>query len=383
MEYSTEKEILQPILEHGIEGMSEVLQKLFNLAMRLERENVLKASPYQRTEGRTGYANGFKERHIQSRIGELELQIPQTRNVEFYPSCLERGLRSERAINLAMAEMYIQGVATRSVRNILEKLCGLEVSAMQVSRATKMLDEEFEKWRNRPIREAVKYLLLDARYEKVRVDGNIVDCALLIAYGIQGDGHRRVLGVSVELSEAEVHWRKFLESLSERGLHGVEMITSDNHAGLKAARQSVFPSVPWQRCQFHLQQNASSHIPKKSMEKEAHEDIKSIFNMPSRQEAEYMLKKTVEKYAGKASEFARWLEREIPEGLTVFSIVPDSVGVRRKLRTTNMVEFQNKELKKRTRCIKLFPNKESLLRIATALLIELDETWLGESKRYI
>ena len=231
MEYSTEKEILQPIFEHGMEGMSEVLQKLFNLAMRMERENALKASPYQRTEGRTGYANGFKERHIQSRVGELVLQIPRTRNVEFYPSCLERGLRSERAIRLAMAEMYIQGVATRSVRNILEKLCGLEVSSMQVSRATKMLDEEFEKWRNRPIRETVKYLLLDARYEKVRVDGNVVDCALLIAYGIQDDGHRRVLGLSVELSEAEVHWRKFLESLSAHGLHGVEMITSDNHAG--------------------------------------------------------------------------------------------------------------------------------------------------------
>ena len=383
MEYSTEKEFLQPILDHGMEGMSEVLQNLFNLAMKLERENALKASPYQRTEGRTGYANGFKERHIQTRAGELELQIPQTRNVDFYPSCLERGLRSERAINAAMAEMYIQGVATRSVRNILEKLCGLEVSAMQVSRATKMLDEEFEKWRNRPIREAVKYLLLDARYEKVRVDGNVVDCALLIAYGIQDDGHRRVLGVSVELSEAEAHWRKFLESLSERGLHGVEMITSDNHAGLKAARQSVFPSVPWQRCQFHLQQNASAHIPKKSMEKEAHEDIRSIFNMPSKQEADYMLKKVVEKYINKASEFARWLESEIPEGLTVFNLAPDSIGVRRKLRTTNMVEFQNKELKKRTRCIKLFPNKESLLRIATALLIELDETWLGERKRYI
>ena len=146
-----------------MEGMSEVLQKLFNLAMKLERENVLKATPYQRTEGRTGYANVFKERHIQSRVGELALQIPQTRNVEFYPSCLERGL---------------QGVATRYVKNILEKLCGLEVSAMQVSRATKVLDEEFEKWRNRPIQEAVKYLLLDARYEKVRV----MEMLLIVRY---------------------------------------------------------------------------------------------------------------------------------------------------------------------------------------------------------
>ena len=165
------------------------------------------------------------------------------------------------------------------------------MSAMQVSRATKMLDEEFEKWRNRPIKESVRYLLLDARYEKVRVDGSIVDWALLIAYGIQEDGRRRVLVVSVELSEAEVYWRKFLESLSERGLYGLKMITSDNHAGLKAARQSVFPSVSWQRCQFHLQQNASSHIPKKSMEREAHEDIRNIFNMPSREEAEACLKR--------------------------------------------------------------------------------------------
>ena len=169
MEYSTQNDILQSILENGIEGFSEVLQKMLNLAMKLEREKVLKASPYQRTEGRTGYANGFKERHIQTRMGDLELQIPQTRNIDFYPSCLEKGLRSERAIRAAMAEMYIQGVATRSVKNILEKMCGLEVSAMQVSRATKMLDEEFEKWRNRPIKEPVKYLLLDARSLPFRI----------------------------------------------------------------------------------------------------------------------------------------------------------------------------------------------------------------------
>ena len=278
--------------------------------------------------------------------------------------------------------MYIHGVATRKVRDILEKTCGLEVTAMQVSRAAQMLDQEFEKWRNRSLKEPVKYLLLDARYEKVRTDGAVVDSALLIAYGVMEDGHRRVLGVSVEMSEAEAHWRYFLESLVERGLHGLKMITSDNHPGLKNARKSVFPSVPWQRCQFHLQQNASAHVPKKSMQGEVHDDIRNIFNMPSKTEAEELLKRTIDKYKNKFFELAQWLENDLPEGFTVFTVV-QSLNARRKLRTTNMVEFQNKELKKRTRCIRVFPNRESLLRIASALLIELDESWLAEDKVYI
>jgi len=383
MEYSTEHEFLQPILEKGFDGMAEVLQNFFNLAMKIEREKHLHAGAYQRTAERVDYANGFKPRTIQTLAGELNLSIPQTRNSDFYPECLERGMRSVRALRIAMAEMYIHGVATRKVRDILEKTCGLEVSAMQVSRAAQMLDEDFEKWRTRALKDPVKYLLLDARYEKVRVDGNVVDVALLIAYGVLKDGHRRVLGVSVEMSEAEAHWRHFLETLVERGLHGVEMITSDNHPGLKNARMSVFPSVPWQRCQFHLQQNASAHVPKKSMQCEVHDDIRNIFNMPSKTEAETLLKRTVDKYKNSASELAKWLENELPEGFTVFTVAPDSLNARRKLRTTNMVEFQNKELKKRTRCIKVFPNKESLIRIATALLIELDESWLAEDKVYI
>ena len=210
----------------------------------------------------------------------------------------------------------------------------------------------------------------------------IVDSALLIAYGVMEDGHRRVLGVSVEMSEAEAHWRHFLESLVERGLHGLKMITSDNHPGLKNARKSVFPSVPWQRCQFHLQQNASAHVPKKSMQGEVHDDIRNIFNMPSKTEAEELLKRTIDKYKNKFFELAQWLENDLPEGFTVFTVV-QSLNARRKLRTTNMVEFQNKELKKRTRCIRVFPNRESLLRIASALLIELDESWLAEDKVYI
>ena len=382
MQCSTEPEFLQPILEKGFDGMQETMQNIFNLAMKIEREKYLHAESYQRTAERVDHANGYKPRTIQTLNGELNLSIPQTRNTDFYPSCLERGMRSERALRIAIAEMYIHGVATRKVRDILEKTCGLEVTAMQVSRAAQMLDCEFEKWRNRSLKDPIKYLLLDARYEKVRTDGNVVDSALLIAYGVMEDGHRRVLGVSVEMSEAEPHWRHFLESLVERGLHGLQMITSDNHPGLKNARKSVFPSVPWQRCQFHLQQNASAHVPKKSMQNEVHDDIRNIFNMPSKAEAESLLKRTIDKYKSTSSQLAQWLENDLPEGFTVFTVV-QSLNARRKLRTTNMVEFQNKELKKRTRCIRIFPNRESLLRIASALLIELDESWLAEDKVYI
>jgi transposase-like protein len=215
----------------------------------------------------------------------------------------------------------------------------------------------------------------------VRVDKTVRDCALLIAYGVQENGSRRVLGVSVELSEAEVHWRNFLNSLVKRGLCGLTMITSDNHAGLKAARMSVFPSVPWQRCQFHLQQNASAYVPKKSMQEAVHADIRNVFNMPSKEEAERLLSLTVAKYQDQASDLSQWLESDLAEGFTVFEAAPPTA--RKKLRTTNMVEFQNKELKKRTRCIRVFPNKDSLLRVVTALLIELDETWQTETKAYI
>lgn len=382
-ECTTENSILQSILEHGLDGIAESLRVMLNEAMRLERENHLHASSYQRSAERVGYANGYKNKTVHTRVGSIALDVPQTRDSDFYPSCLERGLRSERALTVAMAEMYVQGVATRNVTAILEKMCGLEVSASQVSKATATLDATLTAWRERPLSEPVDVLLVDARYEKVRRDGNVLDTALLTAYGILPNGRRRVLGVSVEHSEAEIHWRKFFESLAARGLHGLKMIVSDSHAGLQAARKSVFPSVPWQRCQFHIQKNATAYIPKKTMETEVHRDIRTIFSMPSREEAESLLKRTATRYReAKFKDLADWMESNIPEGFTVYSVAKNDFA-RKRLRTTNMVEFQNKELKKRTRNIRVFPNKEALLRIASAMLIELDEQWLSEEKAYI
>jgi putative transposase len=303
---------VQLLADNGFEGMASAIQILFNEAMKLERNEYIGAEPYQRTEQRRDYANGFKPKTINSRIGKLELQVPQTRDGDFYPSSLERGERSERALKLAVAEMYVQGVSTRKVAKITAELCGLDVSSTQVSRAAKLLDEELETWRNRPL-DQIEYLILDARYEKVRVAGSVRDCAVLIAIGIQPGGHRSVLGVSVSLSEAEVHWREFLVSLKQRGLHGVKLVVSDAHEGLKAARQATFAGVSWQRCQFHLAQNAMQHTPKVPMRKQVADDIRDIFAARNAHDANEELGRFVERYTA-SSNFRRAPHRSWPTG---------------------------------------------------------------------
>lgn len=363
--------LVQMLAEHGFDGMAQAIQILMNEAMKLERSEVLRAAPYERTEERAGYANGFKSKTVNSRLGQLELSIPQTRGVSFYPSALERGERSERALKLAVAEMYVHGVSTRRVQEVTRTLCGLEVSSSQVSRAAQLLDEELQAWRSRPLGR-MPYLILDARYEKVRHGGSVVDCAALVAIGITPDGKRSVLGVSVSLSEAEVHWREFLASLIERGLHGVEMIVSDAHEGLAAARRACFNGVPWQRCQFHLQQNAMQYVPKLALRTEVAMDLRRVFNAPDRHEADRQLALAVDKYRDPAPQLAEWMEENIPQGLTVFAL---PAAHRRKLRTTNMLERLNKEIKRRTRVATLFPNEASLLRLISAVLMEQSEEW--------
>ncbi len=299
--------------------------------------------------------------------------------IDFYPSALEKGERSERALKLAMAEMYIKGVTTRKVSGVLQKLCGLNFSSADVSRASKLLDKELDLWRNRPLGE-VAYLRLDARYEKVRMNGSVVSCAVLVATGVQADGKRSVLGVAVSMSEAEVHWRDFLLSLKMRGMHGVKLVTSDDHSGLRAALQSSMAGVPWQRCQVHLQRNATAYVPKADMREGVAADIRNIFNAPDREEADRLLAKAIENYSKTAGRLAVWMEENIPEGLAVFAM-PEKH--RRRLRTTNMVERQNREIKRRTRVSGLFPNEASLLRLVSAILMEVSEEWESADKAYL
>jgi putative transposase len=362
----------QHLADNGLEGLPEAFRILLDHAMKLERSKVLQAQPHERTAHRQGYANGFKPKTVSTRLGDICLAVPQVRGaVSFYPSALEKGLRSERALKLAIAEMYVQGVSTRKVTAVLEQLCGLEITSTQVSRATAELDQELEKWRTRPLG-SFAYLIVDARYEKVRINGVVRSCAVLIALGIDAEGKRSVLGVSAQLSEAEVHWRAFLASLQERGLHGVLFIVSDDHAGLRAALTARFAGVSWQRCQFHLQQNAMAFVPKIHLREEVAADLRSIFNAADLPQAQQRLKTITEKYKESAPKLSAWLEANVPESLTVFTL-PEAH--RKKLRTTNSLERLNKEIKRRTRVATLFPNEKSLQRLVTALLSETSDEW--------
>ena len=370
---------MELLIENGFDGMADVLRILMNEAMKIEREDALDARAYQRTPERKGYANGFKSKTVDTRMGRMIVDVPQVRgDVEFYPSALEKGCRSERALKVAIAEMYVKGISTRRVTGVLEKMCGLNISGTQVSRASEILDEELDKWRNRELGE-YPYIILDAHYEKVRINGSVKSCAVFTAIGINTDGKREVIGVSVSLSEAEVHWREFLKSLLNRGLHGVRLITSDAHSGLKAARQSLFNGVRWQRCQFHLQQNAQAYVPKKAMQKQVHNDIADIFAAPNGELAWARLKYYVEKYAESAPQLSEWMDENIPEGLTIFELPGKH---RKRMRTSNSLERLHEEVNRRTRVARLFPNEASLLRLVSAIEMEISEDWIV-GKRYL
>jgi putative transposase len=376
MTHQTNPELLNTVLqlftEQGHQGFAEGIRLLVDEAMCRERSVALQAQPYERTESRQGQANGFKPKTLTTRLGDITFQVPQVRpGLEFYPSSLEKGVRSEQALKLALAEMYVQGVSTRKVAAIVEHLCGSSVSSTQVSKCAAKLDVELHAWRTRPLG-SFAYLVVDARYEKVRHGGCLVDGAVLIALGVDEQGKRTILGVSVALSEAEVHWRQFLSSLQQRGLHGVTLIVSDDHAGLGAARAAVFPSVPWQRCQFHLQQNAQAYVPRLDLRAQVAEDIRSIFNSPDRAAAQLRLKKISSDYASTAPKLSAWMEENLPEGFTVFTLPTTH---QRKLRTSNALERVNQELKRRTRVASLFPNEASVLRLITALLVEISDQW--------
>ena len=371
-DFTLPAELLEQVSTQGFDVLPELIRIVVNAAMQAERQQHLKAAPYQRTPERESYANGYKPKTVQTRVGNITFSVPQVRDGDFYPEALEKGLRSERALTLALAEMYVQGVSTRKVKAITEQLCGVSVSSTQVSNAASLLDGELEKWRERPLGE-YPYLYLDAYYEQVREDGQVRHLAVLVAVGVNRAGKRDILGVSVSLSEHEVHWRAFLEQLKTRGLGGLQLIISDDHAGLKAARLAVFGSIPWQRCQFHLQQNAQAYVPRKEMQAEVAEDIRTIFQAPDRATAEAYLAKAVQKYEKTASRLSEWMAGNIPEGLTVFAF---PVAHRKLIRTTNGVERLHREVRRRARVVSIFPNQASCLRLVSAVLNEISEEWL-------
>ena len=374
--------LMEQLIENGTEEMASVFAGLFNLAMRIERERFLGAAHYERTPERRGYANGIRPKKIDTPAGTVRLEVPKTagHDTPFYPQALERGRRSCRAVMLAVAEMYIKGVSTRDTEAVMREF-GLEsLSSSQVSRATALLDEELAAWRDRPLGE-IRYLLLDARYEKVREGGVVRDAAVLSAIGIGPDQRRRVLGVSCALSEAEVHWRAFLESLVARGMRGVSYIVSDDHPGLGAARKAVLGGATWQRCQFHLAQNAIHHAPNLSTRKAIGKELRRVWNARDSKAAQAELRQLVASYREPAPKLADWLEIAIPEGLAVFSL-PERHH--KRMRTSNPMERSiQQEIKRRTVKVRVFPNQASLERLVTAILVEIDEKWATNDKPYI
>jgi putative transposase len=368
------------LLQHGLDGAGQALRILVDQASQIERAQYLQAKPYERSAQRVDQANGFKPKTVLTRLGALEFAVPQVRSGGFYPSALERGSRTEQSVNLALAEMYVQGVSTRKVITVLQALVGPEIniSSTQISRCAQQLDEGLQAWRTRPLDET-PYVLLDARYERVREAGQVVDCAVLVAVGVTASGHRRVLGVSVALSEAEVHWRAFLDSLIQRGLRGVKMIASDDHAGLKAARKALFAGVPWQRCQFHLQHNAQGYVSRVDQRQTVARQIRNIFNAPDVNEANRQLQAAIQDWQQSHPKLATWAQENLSEGFAVFGLPPEH---RVRMRTTNGLERLNKEIKRRTRVATLFPSSASCLRLVSAILAEQDEEWMS-SKIYL
>lgn len=374
--------LMEQLIETGPESMAQAFTALFDLAMRMERERHLGAGLHERSEGRRGYANGYKPKTVDTPAGALTLRVPKSRGCEepFFPQSLERGRRSSRAVMLAIAQMYVQGVSTRDAAKVMAEF-GLEgLSSTQVSRAAALLDEELEAWRTRELG-PVRYLVLDARYEKVREGGVVRDAAILSAVGVDPEGRRRILGVSAALSEAEVHWRAFLDSLITRGLRGVEFVVSDDHAGLRAARQAVLPGAKWQRCQFHLAQNAIHHAPNLAIRKRIGSELRTVWNARDLHAAKAGLACLVETYDDLAPKLAAWLETNVPEGLTVFALPEHH---RRRMRTSNPIERAvQQEIKRRTQKVRVFPNEASLLRLVTAVLVEIDEEWATTDRVYI
>ncbi len=371
-------EVLEDFAKAGMNQLNESLEKLFNELMLAEREDFVNAAPYERTSDRMGHCNGFKNKTLLTRSGELELRVPQVRESNFYPSCLEKGEKVEQALKLALAEAYVQGVSTRKAKKLTEELCGKEISSTQVSRFAEVLDGEVRKFKERPL-SRYRYVYFDAQHEKIRYEGSVRSLAVLKAVGVNEEGGREILGISCDLSEAEVHWRSFMEDLIKRGLCGVELIISDSHVGLRAALRAVFPSVRWQRCLFHLAQNAGAQAPYANMRTEICQAVREIYQAADRQEAEVRLKKAVERYKEKASKFCDWLEEHFIEGLTYYEFPKQHW---KKIRTSNIVERINQEQKRRTRVARLFPSIASCERLVVTIAMRIHEEW-ASGKKYM
>lgn len=365
----------EALLSDG-EGLKRLIRSAFQEVLEAEMADALGAAKGERTDGRRGYRSGYYERDLITRFGKIELRVPQDRQGRFSTELFERYARAEKALLSALAEMYVQGVSTRKVKAITEELVGHSFSASSISGIVKRLDAELEAFMRRPLAEPFPYLIVDARYEKVRVDHVIRSQAVMIAIGIGWDGRRQVLAVEVAHRESGPSWTAFLKGLKERGLHGVEYIVSDDHDGLKRAIRETLTGSAWQRCYVHFLRNALDHLPRKGDE-ECLQELRWMYDRRSLKEAKSDLVAWIKKWGGRYAKLVGWVEESIEETFTYFCL--PSLH-HKHMKSTNMLERFNEEIKRRTRVVRIFPNEASCLRLIRALGVERHELWQEEAR---
>jgi putative transposase len=373
-------ELVQEALLNNPGFLREIVERVLQELLEAEMTEHVGAAPYERAEGRTGHRNGHKPRALRTRVGTLNLLVPQDREGSFSPRLFTRYQRNEKALVLALMEMYVEGVSTRKVKEVTEVLCGTSFSKSLVSRLAGGLDSELERWRNRPLEaKAYPYLFVDARYEKVRIDHQVVSQGVLLVSGVREDGFREILGVEVADTESEATYRELFRSLKARGLSGVELVVSDDHEGLKAAVFRHFQGASWQRCQVHYARNLLGMV-SAARRKGLAADLRAIFAATSRERALEMATSVARRWREKGNEkVAEHIEEHVEECLTCLAF-PESH--RRRIRTTNGQERLNQEIKRLTRVVRIFPNRAACLRLVTALAVEQSEEWVT-GRRYL
>jgi putative transposase len=368
----------QDIFNGDKDSFKELLREVLQEVLEQEMTEAIGAEKGERSPGRLGYRSGYYNRSLVTMVGKLELRIPQDRQGHFSTQLFERYQRSEKALVSALAEMYIQGVSTRKVKAITEELCGHTFSAATISAINKTLDENLEKFAKRPLEEAYPYLILDARYEKVREDGVIRSQAVQIAIGINEEGRRQILGVELANRESRTSWKDMLLELKSRGLRGVEIVVSDDHSGLKRAIAEVIPEAVWQRCYVHFLRNALDHLPRKAVD-DCLQELRWLYDRRDLAEAQKDLALWLERWESKYPKLCEWVEENIGETLTFYRL---PLQHHKHMKSTNMLERFNEEIKRRTRVVRIFPNAASCLRLIRALAAETHEDWL-EASRYL
>ena len=368
------RQYLENIKPSETDWLRDLMEWLFQELLDLEFNEHLGAGPYERSEGRQGYRNGYRQRDLFTRVGRITLRVPRDREGKFSTLLFERYQRSEKALVLALQESYLQGVSTRKVKRITEKLCGVEFSKDQVSRMAKALDDELGHWRNRPLEKEYPYLIADARYEHVREDGRVLSEGVLTVKGINTDGYREILSVAVAPGEEEESWGEVFEDLLERGIKPdtVRYVVSDQHRGLRAALNRYLPGALWQRCQTHYQRNAGAKVPRRARS-EVHARLRDVFNAPDYERAKERAEHLVREWQDRFPTLVEWLDESIEEPLAVFEL-PEAH--RKRLRTTNGLERHHQEKRRRSRVIRIFPNPASCLRLVSAMGMEQSEDWL-------